>query len=481
MDTVDRGITLKLRALSRRLWTVAPETGPVWRRRSGSVQHSHHSRFRPEKPTTVGFFVPATVTHTAVPMTPAPAPSRTLSIVIPALNEEAAIAAIVRRCLDARPALVGQAGLVAVEVVVVSDGSSDRTEAIALEFPDVTVIAFDRNRGYGAAIQCGFAHARGSLLAFIDADGTCDPLDLVGLCRALAEQGADVALGSRMGPGNEMPLVRHIGNTAFAWLLGVLSKRRVHDTASGMRVLRREAYDALLPLPHGMNFTPAMSARALLEGRLQLVEVPIAYAERVGASKLRVVSDGLRFLRSIVHAALIYRPSRLLLLAAAILGAGMAALGVLPAQAWLGARPLEDWMIYRALLAALLGAGGGLCLCAAVVSERIAAAAHGRGFAASGVTAWLARGYARPWSWIVWGLLGGAAVVLVLPGLAEFFSRGTVTLHWIRPLLALLLMVLLTAHVLAVVLLGMVDLIERQAQPAPPPRAPDRVRQANPA
>ena len=402
--------------------------------------------------------------------------ARVLSIVIPALNEEAAIGAIVRRCLDARPALVRDCGLEAVEVVVVSDGSSDRTEAIALEAPDVTVIAFDRNRGYGAAIQCGFAHARGDLLAFIDADGTCDPRDLVGLCRALDAQDAAIALGSRMGRGNEMPLVRRIGNTAFAWLLGVLSKQRVHDTASGMRVLRRGAYEALLPLPTGMNFTPAMSARALLEGRCRLVEVPIAYAERVGASKLKVVSDGLRFLRSILHAALCYRPARLLLLGAAALALAMVAIGALPVRAYLQPGAIADWMIYRALLATLFGAMAGLCICAAVVSDRIAAAAHRRGFAAAGVTAWLARLFVGRARWGVWAVLGLAAVALIAPGLAEYAAVGEVTIHWSRPVLALLLLVLATAHVLSTVLLGLVDLIERQSTPAVPQRAPDRVR-----
>jgi hypothetical protein len=410
----------------------------------------------------------------------APAGPRVLSIVIPALNEEAAIAGIVRRCLEARGRIAAACGLAGVEVLVVNDGSSDRTEALALAFPEVTVLGFDRNRGYGAAIQSGFAHARGDLLAFLDADGTCDPAEFATLCRALDEHGADVALGSRMGRGNRMPPVRRLGNALFAWLLGLLSKRRVQDTASGMRVLRRAAYARLLPLPEGMSFTPAMSARALLEDRLRLVEVPIAYAERVGASKLAVVGDGLRFLRSILQAALVYRPSRLLLMGASALALAAAALGALPVRAWLGAAPLEDWMIYRALLASLCGAVAGLCLCTAVVSDRIAAAAHGRDFAGAGVTARVARAFRRPWSWLVWLLLGGGAVAVVYPGLVEFFSQGTVRLHWLRPLLASLLLALASAHALAVLLLGMVDLIERQAAPPAPAQPPDRLRPGRP-
>ena len=400
----------------------------------------------------------------------------TLSIVIPALNEEAGIEAIVRRCLDARDALTARCRLAAVEIVVVNDGSSDRTEALALQFPEVTVLGFDRNQGYGAALQSGFAHARGDLLAFLDADGTCDPLSFVDLCRALEEQAADIVLGSRMGPANKMPAVRRVGNAAFAWLLGVLSKRRVHDTASGMRVLRRAAYQQLLPLPDGMNFTPAMSARALLEDRLKLVEVPMSYAERVGASKLSVLSDGLRFLRSILVAALCYRPARLLLLAAGVLALAMVALGALPVRSWFQAGDLPDWMIYRALLAALFGAVAGLCVSVAVVSDRVAAAAHRRSFASTGLTGWLARLYARPLNWAVWLALGGGALALVAPGFAEYLASGEVTLHWSRPLLALLLLVLASGHALTVVLLGLVDLMERQSAPPSPARSPDRRR-----
>jgi hypothetical protein len=407
-----------------------------------------------------------------------PGSLRLLSIVIPALNEEGAISSTLRRCIDARDELIGRGGFEDVEVIVVNDGSKDRTEARALLFPEVTVLGFDRNRGYGAALQTGFAHARGDALAFLDADGTCDPRVFADLGRALRERRADLVLGSRMGRGNRMPVIRRIGNTAFAWLLGVLSKRRIGDTASGMRVMRRSAYAQLLPLPDGMHFTPAMSARALLEGRLTLVEIPIPYAERVGSSKLSVLSDGMRFLGSILQATLCYRPARLLLLAAGMMALGTVALAALPAASYLRTGALEDWMIYRVLLATLLGSMSGMCVSAAVVSERIAAATHGRSFASGGVTAAIARLYGQRLRWLVWLLLGGGALALVAPGLAEFLARGTVHLHWSRPVLALLLVVLAAAHALSTVLLGMIDLMERQTAPRQEPRAPDRVRPA---
>ena len=208
-----------------------------------------------------------------------------------------------------------------------NDGSTDRTEEIARRYDAVTVLGFDRNRGYGAAIKSGFAAARGDWVGFLDADGTCEPAFFANLCRALDAQHADVALGSRMGPGSEMPLVRTIGNTVFALILGVLSRQRIGDTASGMRVLRKAVLPDLDPMPDGLHYTPAMTARVLLEGKLVLIEEPMPYAERIGDSKLSVARDGVRFLVSIVRAAAIYRPARPLLLFAALFALGALLLG----------------------------------------------------------------------------------------------------------------------------------------------------------
>jgi len=123
-----------------------------------------------------------------------------------------------------------------------------------------------------------------------------------------------------------MPLLRRTGNLLFAGLLSLLSGHRIRDTASGMRIVRREAYNRLRPLPSGLHFTPAMSARALLdrEAHIKLVEIDMPYYERVGDSKLNAGRDGLRFFGAITKTALIYRPVRLI----AILAAGTLTFGV---------------------------------------------------------------------------------------------------------------------------------------------------------
>src|SRR5207253_7681267 len=190
----------------------------------------------------------------------------------------------------------------------------------------------------------------------------------VDLCRALHEQEASVAIGSRMGPRSEMPRLRRIGNTIFAWLLGTLSKRKVGDTASGMRVIRRAALPQLYPLPDGLHFTPAMSARAIMSG-LRIIEVPMPYAERVGESKLQVLRDGVRFLVSIGDALLLYRPGRLFGLGAALSLVIGWLWGVYPLEFYLQNRRLEEWMIYRLLFCGFLFTTSFILTSAGVLAE----------------------------------------------------------------------------------------------------------------
>jgi glycosyltransferase involved in cell wall biosynthesis len=233
----------------------------------------------------------------------------TLSVVIPAYNEEDGIAAIVERVLAIRPALK-EVGVDDLECIVVDDGSKDRTAAIVQGFGDQVRLIRQQNRGYGGALKTGFSQARGELIGFLDADSTYPPEYFPAMCREVLA-GADIVIGSRMaGAHSEMPLVRRIGNTIFATMLSLVAGVRISDSASGQRVLRRSILPIIYPLPNTLDFTPAMSTRALHEG-LRMVEIPIPYKERSGRSKLHVIRDGLRFTKSIVWTALTYNPVRI--------------------------------------------------------------------------------------------------------------------------------------------------------------------------
>ncbi len=281
----------------------------------------------------------------------------TFSVVIPAFNEEQAIGGVLERVLSLRPRLAAD-GIDGPEVIVVDDGSSDRTAEIAGRLPGVQLIRHQRNRGYGAALKSGMQAAQGSLIAFLDADGTYPPESLLGLCGA-ALAGADVVVGSRMAAAeNGMPVSRRVGNRAFATLVSLLSPGRVCDSASGMRVLRREALERLTPLPDGLNFTPIMSLRAMHEG-LRVVEVPIPYAERVGRSKLRLVRDGFRYLYSIVWAALGYNPVRVFGGLGLIgVGGALVMIGGVVAVRLSGTTVLGPWGVAAVFAALITGVGG---------------------------------------------------------------------------------------------------------------------------
>lgn len=237
----------------------------------------------------------------------------TLSIVIPAYNEEDGIAAIMERVLAVRDDL-RKAKVDELELLVVNDGSRDRTAEIAgniaVRESGVRVISHPTNKGYGAALKTGFAQARGELIGFLDADGTYPPEFFPALCEK-ALNGADLVIGSRMaGADSEMPLTRRIGNKFFAGMISLLGGKRITDSASGMRVFKREVLERVYPLPDGLNLTPIMSTRAIHEG-INMQEIAIPYSERVGRSKLSVVRDGSIYVQSITWTVLAYNPVRI--------------------------------------------------------------------------------------------------------------------------------------------------------------------------
>ena len=285
-----------------------------------------------------------------------------LSVVIPAYNEENGIAEIASRVLSVAPALKN-VGVERLELLVVDDGSRDRTAEVAAAIPGVSLIRHAKNRGYGAALKTGFSKASGELIGFLDADGTYPPEYFPQLCQA-ALNGTDLVIGSRMaGADSQMPFTRRVGNFFFANLLTLLGRQKVTDSASGMRVFRREILERIYPLPDGLNLTPVMSTRAVHEG-IRIEEVPIPYSERVGRSKLSVLRDGSIFMQSMLWTALSYNPVRILgLLGLGGLGvAGIVFLWILYLRSQ-GVTTLAPWGV-AALFLALISTVTGVNLLA---------------------------------------------------------------------------------------------------------------------
>ncbi len=349
-----------------------------------------------------------------------------LLIVIPALNEEQSIESIIQRSLEARAQIIEGSPVTAVEITVVSDGSTDHTVERARRYADsVKLIVFEKNRGYGAAIKEAWRQSDADLLGFLDADGTCDPRFFGDLCRTLVSEQADVVLGSRLNQASKMPLVRRVGNRGFASLLRALSSSRVRDTASGMRVVRRTSVGRLLPLPDGLSFTPAMTARAVLGATAKIVEVDMPYHEREGESKLRLGRDTALFLRVIFEAAFLYRPARPLAIIGLVAFAVASAWMLYPILYYVEHRRVQEWMIYRFLVSQVLGTIAALMLCASYLTSKIVKIARPVGEARS-------RLLTSRLFWLIPGVCFLAGGALVLASFLELLRTGETYEHWSR-------------------------------------------------
>jgi glycosyltransferase involved in cell wall biosynthesis len=215
-----------------------------------------------------------------------------VSVVIPCLNEERAVATVVRQGWDGIERS-GRSG----EVVVVDNGSEDRSVELAEE-AGARVVHEDR-RGYGSAYLRGLAEAQGDYIVMADADGTYPLQELPAFVDKL-EAGDDLVLGSRFKGQihkGAMPWAhRWIGNPVLTFILNVFFGVRVSDAHCGMRAIRRDAVPRLDLHATGMEFASEMILKAS-KRKLRVGEIPIDYRPRIGESKLNTWRDGWRHLR----------------------------------------------------------------------------------------------------------------------------------------------------------------------------------------
>ncbi len=222
------------------------------------------------------------------------APDLELSVVIPCLNEATTIGACVRRAIEA----MQQHGISG-EVVVSDNGSDDGSVALARQ-AGARVVSCPA-RGYGAALQWGFRHARGRYVLMGDADQSYD-FSLLPRFFAEARAGARFVIGSRLRgriePGAMPRLHRYLGTPVLTWILNRLFATRISDCNCGMRCIERDLFFELGVVSPGMEFASEMVVKAAVHG-VNIREVPIDfYKDRRGRRPhLRSFHDGWRHLR----------------------------------------------------------------------------------------------------------------------------------------------------------------------------------------
>ncbi|MFZ5750072.1 MAG: glycosyltransferase family 2 protein [Pseudomonadota bacterium] len=224
-----------------------------------------------------------------------------LSVVIPAYNEEGAV----RATIDDIRAHLDPTGI-PYEIIVVDDGSSDNTRAEA-EKTGVIVDFNQVNTGYGASLKRGIRRAQYDYVAIIDADGTYPARYLppmLAMCRT-----QDMVVGDRGAAMKNVPLIRRPAKFILNHFASFLAERRLNDLNSGLRVFRKSELVPFIPLlPQKFSFTTTITLCMACNGK-RMVYTPIQYGKRVGRSKIRPV-DFLNFIILVLRMTVLFNPLR---------------------------------------------------------------------------------------------------------------------------------------------------------------------------
>lgn len=275
----------------------------------------------------------------------------TISIILPAKNEAAAIGATVTGIRQQYPDA---------EVIVVNDGSTDSTATVA-EAAGAKVVHHPYSKGNGAAIKTGARTASGEVIVFMDADGQHDPSDIPRLL-ALIEQGHDMVVGARQ-KGSQASVGRGLANGFYNRLASWMTGHRVEDLTSGFRAARADKFrEFLYLLPNGFSY-PTTSTMAFFRAGYSVAYVPIHAARRIGKSHIRLLRDGSRFLLIIFKIGTLYSPLKVF--------APVALIMFLLASGWYG------YTLYNfgrfTNMSALLYSGAVMVFLMGLISEQITA------------------------------------------------------------------------------------------------------------
>ena len=227
-----------------------------------------------------------------------------MTVVIPAYNEEGAIAAEIDHIHGIMEDLEET-----FEIIVVDDGSDDKTADIA-ETKPCRVLRQPRNMGYGASLKRGFRAARSEYVIITDADGTYPAEEIPNLLAKADDY--DMVVGARIGENVHIPLIRRPPKWFLRVLASYLAGENIPDLNSGLRLIRRSQVRRFAHiLPSGFSFTTTITL-ATLCNELSIGYVPIDYKKRIGASKIRA-THAYHFLMLILRVVMLFNPLKVFL------------------------------------------------------------------------------------------------------------------------------------------------------------------------
>jgi glycosyltransferase involved in cell wall biosynthesis len=235
-----------------------------------------------------------------------------VSVVIPAFNESGSIAGVVNILRTAAPWR---------EIIVVDDGSTDRTGELAAA-AGASIVRHPYNMGNGAAVKSGIRRSSGEYVLIVDADGQHPPEEALRIVSRLGEY--DLVVGARSAE-TQATQARRAGNDALNRLASYLAGREIPDLTSGFRAARSSGLREFLHLlPNGFS-TPTTTTLAFMKAGYAVAFEPIHARQRTGLSKIRLGRDGTRFLMIIFKMITLFSPLRIFLpisVASFVLGAG---------------------------------------------------------------------------------------------------------------------------------------------------------------
>jgi glycosyltransferase involved in cell wall biosynthesis len=224
-----------------------------------------------------------------------------VSIVIPAFNEEQGVGSVIAELRE----VVSRNGIVA-EIIVVDDGSMDRT-AVAAAAAGARVFRHRSNRGYGAALKSGISGASGEYILITDADGTYPCEYVPEMLKRL--ESSDMVVGARIGSDVKIPAIRKPAKWVLNRLANYMTNAKIPDLNSGLRAFRRNVamqYFAILPDQFSWTTTITLAMHC---DKYAVVYIPINYRGRRGRSKI-VPWDAGNFLILILRTAMLFKPLR---------------------------------------------------------------------------------------------------------------------------------------------------------------------------